>query len=188
MAHPRGGFSYVLACNSADSGSREPVLQHAMYYRLYHRSRFAGRKTYARQYARHVPLRVAPAGCAARPSVDHRGAFPGDPTVTESPRQPVGQPPESGEPVSLTGRCRGSRETGLEGGYAWATPPPTGTGMSVGGGFSVVRLSGWVMGQRCLAFGPKTKFAMSQKFSEHNANSLCKIAERKRCLRDLVES
>ena len=47
MAHPRGGFSYVLAYNSADSESREPVLQHAMYYRLYHRSWFAGRKTYA---------------------------------------------------------------------------------------------------------------------------------------------
>jgi hypothetical protein len=38
VAHPRGGFSYVPACNSADSESREPVLQHAMYYRLYHRS------------------------------------------------------------------------------------------------------------------------------------------------------
>ena len=58
LATPRGGFSYVLAYNSADSESREPVLQHAMYYRLYHRSWFAGRKT----YARHVPLRVAPAG------------------------------------------------------------------------------------------------------------------------------
>ena len=90
MAHPRGGFSYVLAYNSADSESREPVLQHAMYYRLYHRSQFAGHKTYARQYARHVPLRVAPAGCAARLSVDHRGVFPGDLRVTESSRQPVG--------------------------------------------------------------------------------------------------
>ena len=67
MAHPRGGFSYVLAYNSADSESREPVLQHAMYYRLYHRSWFAGRKTYARQYAQHVPLRVAPAGLRDKP-------------------------------------------------------------------------------------------------------------------------
>ena len=58
MAHPRGGLSYVFACNSADSESREPVLQHAMYYRLYHRSWFAGRKT----YARHVLWRGAPAG------------------------------------------------------------------------------------------------------------------------------
>ena len=58
LVHPRGGLSYVLACNSADSGSRQPVLQHAMYYRLYHRSWFAGYKT----YVRHVPLRVAPAG------------------------------------------------------------------------------------------------------------------------------
>ena len=62
MAHPRGGFSYVLAYNSADSESREPVLQHAMYYRLYHRSWFAGRKT----YARHVPRRGAPAGTRDR--------------------------------------------------------------------------------------------------------------------------
>ena len=30
-------------------------------------------------------------------------------------------------------------------GYAWATPPPTGTGMSVGGGLSGEELSGWVM-------------------------------------------
>ena len=36
MAHPRGGFSYVLACNSADSESREPVLQPVMYPRMYH--------------------------------------------------------------------------------------------------------------------------------------------------------
>jgi hypothetical protein len=58
MARSGSGLSYVLAYNSADSGSREPVLQHAMYYRLYHRSCFAGRKT----YARHVPRRVAPVG------------------------------------------------------------------------------------------------------------------------------
>ena len=38
-----------------------------MYYRLYHRSWFAGRKTYARQYAQHVPLRVAPAGLRDKP-------------------------------------------------------------------------------------------------------------------------
>ena len=54
MARSGSGLSYVLAYNSADSESREPVLQHAMYYRLYHRSWFAGCKTYAR--------RVAPAG------------------------------------------------------------------------------------------------------------------------------
>ena len=90
VARSGSGLSYVLACNSADSESREPVLQHAMYYRLYHRSWFAGRKTYARQYARHVPLRVAPAGCAARLSVGHRRVFPGDLRVAESPRQPVG--------------------------------------------------------------------------------------------------
>ena len=82
VAHPRGGFSYVLAYNSADSETREPVLQHAMYYRLYHRSRFEGRKTYARR----APQRV----CAKRLSVDRRGVFPGDLRVTESPRQPVG--------------------------------------------------------------------------------------------------
>ena len=86
VAHPRGGFSYVFAYNSGDSESCEPVLQHAMYYRLYHRSWFAGRKT----YARHVPRRGAPAGCATRPSIDHRGVFPGDTSGVESPRQPVG--------------------------------------------------------------------------------------------------
>ena len=58
MARSGSGLSYVLAFNSADSESREPVLQHAMYYRLYHRSRFAGCKT----YARHVSLRVSLAG------------------------------------------------------------------------------------------------------------------------------
>ena len=52
----------MLAYNSADSESREPVLQHAMYCRLYHRSRFAGRK----KYARHMPLWVAPAGLRDR--------------------------------------------------------------------------------------------------------------------------
>ena len=31
-------------------------------------------------------------------------------------------------------------------GYAWATPPPASTGMSVGEGLSVVRLPGWVTG------------------------------------------
>ena len=36
MAHPRGGFSYVLACNSTESESREPVLQPVMYPRMYH--------------------------------------------------------------------------------------------------------------------------------------------------------
>ena len=58
MAHPRGGFSYVLAYNSADSESREPVLQHAMYYRLYHRSWFAGLGT--------CPCGFVPAGCATK--------------------------------------------------------------------------------------------------------------------------
>ena len=58
MARSGSGLSYVLTYNSADSESSEPVLQHAMYYRLYHHSWFAGCKT----YARHVPLRVAPAG------------------------------------------------------------------------------------------------------------------------------
>ena len=30
-------------------------------------------------------------------------------------------------------------------GYAWTTPPPTGTGFWVGEGLSVGRISGWVM-------------------------------------------
>jgi len=55
-----------------------------------------------------LPQRV----CATRLSVDHRGVFLGDLRVAESPQQPVGQPPESGEPVSLRGRPRGSWKTG----------------------------------------------------------------------------
>ena len=48
-----------------------------MYYRLYHRSWFAGRKTYARHVFRHVSLRGAPAGlrdkdCRSGPE----GCFP----------------------------------------------------------------------------------------------------------------
>ena len=54
-----------------------------------------------------VPQRVH----ATRPSVHARGAFPGDLRVAESPRQPVGWPPESGEPVSLTGCSRGLGKT-----------------------------------------------------------------------------
>ena len=41
-----------------DSDTRKRIKQGCMYHRLYHRSWFAGRKT----YARHVPRRVAPAG------------------------------------------------------------------------------------------------------------------------------
>jgi hypothetical protein len=67
----------------------------------------------------------APAGCPSgfarqRPSVDHRGVFNVDLRVAESPRQPIGQPPESGQPVSLTGRS-GGREIGGGSGYAWDT-------------------------------------------------------------------
>ena len=43
-----------------------------------------------RQYARHVPRWVAPAGCAARLSVDHRGVVVDDIRSVEPPRQPVG--------------------------------------------------------------------------------------------------
>ena len=50
-----------------------------------------------------VPQRV----CATSPSVDPRGVFNVDMRVAKSPRQPVGQPPESGQPVSLTGRPKG---------------------------------------------------------------------------------
>ena len=69
---------------------------------------------------------TCPGGCPSgfarqKPSVDHRGVVVGDPTVSESPRQPVGQPPESGEPESLTGRSRGSRKT--EGGSGSLGPP-----------------------------------------------------------------
>ena len=88
-----------------DSDTQKRTKQGCMYHRLYHRSWFTGRKT----YARHVPQRV----CATSPSVRPRGVFPGDLRVTESPRQPVGWPPESGQPVSLTGRPRGSGEIGL---------------------------------------------------------------------------
>ena len=62
VARSGSGLSCVLAYNSADSESREPVLQHAMYYRLYHRSWFAGRKIYARQYPLRVTRQGSPAG------------------------------------------------------------------------------------------------------------------------------
>ena len=45
--------------------------------------------------------------CATSPSVHARGVFSGDLRAAESPRQPVGLPPESGPSVSLTGRPRG---------------------------------------------------------------------------------
>ena len=35
-------------------------------------------------------------------------------------------------------------------GYAWATPPPTGTGRSVGGGLFVGTLSGWIKEVGCI--------------------------------------
>ena len=38
--------------------------------------------------------------------------------------------------MSLTGRPRGSLKTWVGDGYAWATSPPTGIGMSVGEGLS----------------------------------------------------
>ena len=64
-----------------------------------------------------VPRRVASAGCRSgvtrqRLSVDHRRVFPGDPSGVEPPRQPVRQPPESGQPASLTGCPRGSWKIG----------------------------------------------------------------------------
>ena len=74
-----------------------------------------------------VPQRVR----ATSPSVDPRGVFPGDVRVTESPRQPVAWPPEAGELGSLTRRPIGCWKTWAGGGYARATPPPPGTGMSV---------------------------------------------------------
>ena len=84
MARSGSGLSYVLACNSADSESREPVLQHAMYYRLYHRSWFAGCKTYARHMARRgAPAslrdrdrRSAPEGCF--PTIQAAWSRPGN--------------------------------------------------------------------------------------------------------------
>ena len=72
-----------------------------------------------------VPQRV----CATRLSVDHRGVFPGDLRVAESPQQPVGQTPESGEPVSLTGRSRGWWKTGVAAG---AHGPPGGASICAG--------------------------------------------------------
>ena len=90
MAHPRGGLSFVLAYNPVDSEPREPVLQNAMYYRLYHRSWFAGCKT----YARHVPRRGAPAGCATRSTVRPRGVFLGDLRIEMAFEQPSSTPAE----------------------------------------------------------------------------------------------
>jgi len=78
VARSGSGLSYVLAYNSVDSESREPVLQHVMYYRLYHRSWFAGLGT--------CPCGLPQRVCATSPSVDPRGVFPGDLRVAESPR------------------------------------------------------------------------------------------------------
>ena len=63
------------------------------------------------------PGGVCPSGFARqRLPVDPRGVFPGDLRVTESPRQPVGQPPESAATVTLTGRHSGSCKTGAAAG------------------------------------------------------------------------
>ena len=87
-----------------------------------------------------LPQRV----CATSPSVDLRGVFPGDLSVTESPRQPVQWPPESGELGSLTWRPIGCWKTSAGGGgYARATPPPIGTGMLVRDGLWGGELLGW---------------------------------------------
>ena len=94
---------------------------------------------------------TCPGGCPSgfarqRPSVDHRGVVVGDTGSVESPRQTVGQPPESGEPVSLTGRPRGSCKTGVGDGVARATPGGVDTCIRVRQGLPVGRLSGWVTG------------------------------------------
>ena len=81
FVHQTSGLSYVLAYNSANSEAREPVLQHAAYYRLYHRSCFAGRKT----HTWHVPLRVAPVGLRYKPVGPSQRGVPGDLRVTGSP-------------------------------------------------------------------------------------------------------
>jgi len=83
VARSGSGLSSVFACNSADSGSREPVLQHAMYYRLYHRSCFAysgalsfgvSPASYPSGFARQ-DRRSAPEGCfpANQRSLSHPG-------------------------------------------------------------------------------------------------------------------
>ena len=112
----------MLAYYSAESETRKPVLQHAMYYRLYHRSRFSGRKT----YARHMPRRVIPAGLRDKTvGRSQRGVSQRSTCrwVVSATRR---VPPESGEPESLTGRSRGLWKRGVGDGYARASHPLTG--------------------------------------------------------------
>ena len=130
MARSGSGLSYVLACNSADSESREPVLQHAMYYRLYHRSWFAGRKT----YPRHVSLRVAPAGLRDKarrsitegclPAIQAALSRPGNLSASHLSQASLRVSRSILEGDGKQGRQRVAR----------ATPPPTGTGMWVAQG------------------------------------------------------
>ena len=54
FTHQRNDFSYLLAYNSAVSESREPVLQYAMYYRLYHHSWFTGLEQGRQLHPRHT--------------------------------------------------------------------------------------------------------------------------------------
>ena len=96
VARSGSGLSYVLAYNSVDSESREPVLQHAMYYRLYHRSWFAGRKT----HARHMSLRVAPVGLRDK---DCRSITEGCFPAIQAARSHPGNP--SGSHLSQQQRC-----------------------------------------------------------------------------------
>ena len=124
MAHPSGGLSYVLACNSAKSESREPVLQHAIYYRLYNRSCFAGRQT----CVRHVPQCVARQDCWCAPDGFFSAFYeslsrPGNLSGSHLFRQSSG----------FHGASLRVVEYRLASEYAWATPPLNGTGRSVRG-------------------------------------------------------
>ena len=146
LAHPRGGFFYVLACNSADSESHKPVLQHAMFYRLYHRSRFACCKT----YARHVSLRVSLAGLRDK---DRRSITEGCLLVMQAASSRPGNPPGSylSQPSQRVSRdvLEGVGKQGrqrVRNGY----PTPYWYGYVGGlGGFKLGRLSGWLMGKTC---------------------------------------
>ena len=58
MAHPRGEIATALTCVLAGFCQLMLIAARRLYDQLYDRRWIVGRKT----YARHVPLRVAPAG------------------------------------------------------------------------------------------------------------------------------
>ena len=116
--------------NGAGEGIESPLwLQHSALCKHFSSSHLIS-KTYKRPQLVRGLQNVRPAralaGCPSgfarqRPAVDHRRVFNVDMRVTKPSRQSVGQPRESGQPVSLTGHPRGPWKTEGGSGYAWAT-------------------------------------------------------------------